>query len=61
MERRSQRELREILDELVGHVRTLARGARSMSPDDLHYAQRRLEWLADEIWESATREPPREP
>lgn len=55
-ERRERRELRELLDELVVHVRTLTRESRSMAPDELHYAQRRLEWLADEIWSSATRD-----
>jgi hypothetical protein len=54
-DRRERRDLRELLDELVVHVRTLTREARTMAPDELHYAQRRLEWLADEIWSSATR------
>jgi hypothetical protein len=55
-ERRERQELRELLDELVVHVRTLTRQSRTMAPDELHYAQRRLEWLADEIWSSATRD-----
>jgi hypothetical protein len=54
-DRRERRELRELLDELVVHVRTLTREHRGMAPEALHYAQRRLEWLADEIWQSATR------
>jgi hypothetical protein len=58
-ERRTQRELRELLDELTVHVRAIVREGRSMAPDDLHFAQRRLEWLADEIWQSATRGAPR--
>lgn len=53
-DRRERRELRELLDELVAHVRTLTREHRTMPAEDLHYAQQRLEWLADEIWRSAT-------
>jgi hypothetical protein len=30
-----------------------------MHPDELAYAQQRLEWLADEVWRTATgQEPP---
>jgi hypothetical protein len=54
-DRRERVELRELLEELVVHVRCLTREARTMAPEELHYAQRRLEWLADEIWSSATR------
>ena len=53
-DRRERRELRELLDELVTHVRTLTRAHRTMAAEELHYAQQRLEWLADEIWRSAT-------
>lgn len=53
-DRRERRELRELLDELVSHVRSLARAHRNMTADEIHYAQQRLEWLADEIWRSAT-------
>jgi hypothetical protein len=52
-ERRVNRELREVLDELVGHVRYVARHARTMHPDELTYAEERLEWLADEVWRTA--------
>ena len=52
-ERRNNRELREVLDELVEHVRYVARNVKSMSPQDLEYAEERLEWLADEVWRSA--------
>jgi hypothetical protein len=61
-ERRRNPTLREVLDELVGHVRDIARRARGMSQDELDYAQQRLEWLADEVWRLAVRgedEPPR--
>ena len=54
-ERRRNPTLREVLDELVSHVRDIARRARSMSPAELDYAQQRLEWLADEVWRLAVR------
>jgi hypothetical protein len=53
-ERRVNRELREVLDELVEHVRYVARNVRAMSKQDLEYAEERLEWLADEVWRAAT-------
>lgn len=53
-ERRANRELREVLDELVEHVRYVARNVRTMSQQDLEYAEERLEWLADEVWRAAT-------
>jgi hypothetical protein len=53
-ERRVNRALREVLDELVEHVRYVARNVQTMSKQDLEYAQERLEWLADEVWRAAT-------
>lgn len=53
-ERRANRELREVLDELVDHVRHVARNIRKMSKSDIDYAEERLEWLADEVWRAAT-------
>lgn len=53
-ERRANRELREVLDELVEHVRYVARNVRTLSKQDLEYAEERLEWLADEVWRAAT-------
>jgi hypothetical protein len=53
-ERRSNRPLREVLDELLGHTREIARRAKDMTPEELDYAQQRLEWLADEVWRVAT-------
>ena len=53
-ERRANRELREVLDELVQHVRHVARNIRTMSKEELDYSEERLEWLADEVWRSAT-------
>lgn len=52
-ERRANRELREVLDELVEHVRYVARNMKSLSKQDLEYAEERLEWLADEVWRAA--------
>jgi hypothetical protein len=52
-ERRGNPSLREILDELVAHVRHLANDVKTMSQQDLDYAQERLEWLAEEVWRAA--------
>ena len=58
-ERRSNRPLREALDDLLTHAREVARRAKAMSTVELDYAQQRLEWLADEVWRVATGgEPP---
>ena len=59
-ERRSNRPLREVLDDLLGHAREIARRAKAMTPAELDYAQQRLEWLADEVWRAATGGPPPE-
>ncbi|HXQ28405.1 MAG TPA: hypothetical protein VN848_03980 [Gemmatimonadales bacterium] len=53
-ERRFNRSLREVLDDLVAHTRELARRSDTMSPAELDYAQQRLQWLADEVWRAAT-------
>ena len=55
-ERRHNRPLREVLDELLGHTRDIARRAKTMTPAELDYAQQRLEWLADEVWRMLTGE-----
>ena len=55
-ERRRNRPLREVLDELISHTRDIARRAKAMSPAELDYAQQRLEWLADEVWRLSTGE-----
>jgi hypothetical protein len=58
-ERRHNRPLREVLDELLLHSREVTRRAKAMTPAELDYAQQRLEWLADEVWRLATgAEPP---
>jgi hypothetical protein len=53
-ERRANHTLREVLDELVQHVRVVARTLESMTPAEIAHAQERLEWLADEVWRVAT-------
>ena len=55
-ERRVNRPLREVLDELLSHTREIVRRAKTMTPAELDYAQQRLEWLADEVWRVATGE-----
>ena len=57
VERRRNRPLREVLDELLDHARSIARRAKEMTPEEVSYAQQRLEWLADEVWRVATGEP----
>jgi hypothetical protein len=52
-DRRANLSLREALDELVQHVRVVARTVDTMAPHELAYAQERLEWLADEVWRIA--------
>ena len=61
VERRRNRPLREVLDEFLAHARELARRARDMNPAELDYAQQRLEWLADEVWQAATGQEPQPP
>jgi hypothetical protein len=51
--RRSNHELREVLDDLICHVREIARMRSEMPPHEIEYAQQRLEWLADEAWRLA--------
>ena len=55
-ERRRNRPLREVLDDLLSHTRDIARRAKTMTPAEVDYAQQRLEWLADEVWRVATGE-----
>ena len=43
-----------MLDELVEHVRYVARNVQTLSKQDMEYAEERLEWLADEVWRAAT-------
>jgi hypothetical protein len=52
-DRRANVGLREALDELVQHVRVVARTIDTMAPHERAYAQERLEWLADELWRIA--------
>lgn len=48
---------RDLLDELVEHVRSVAQSAAVMPREELEYAQDRLEWLADEIWQKVMEYP----
>jgi hypothetical protein len=54
VERRRNQPLRELLDELLEHTRDIARRSKDMTPQELEYAQQRLQWLADEVWRVAT-------
>jgi uncharacterized protein with von Willebrand factor type A (vWA) domain len=56
-ERRRNLLLRDLLDELVEHVRKVAQSAAVMPREELEYAQDRLEWLADEIWQTVMEYP----
>jgi glutamate dehydrogenase/leucine dehydrogenase len=60
-ERRSNHALREVLDELIDHIRNIARSRETMPAQEIEYAQQRLEWLADELWRLSTEEYPQEP
>ena len=53
VERRQNRTLREVLDDLLEHARDIARRVKEMTPEEMDYAQQRLEWLADEVWRVA--------
>ena len=53
-ERRQRTALREAVQDLLQHVRSIADGARTMSDDERSYAEERLEWLADEVWRTMT-------
>lgn len=54
-ERRANVALRELLDEMIALTRRVANGVGTMSPAELAYAHERVEWLAEEIWEEATK------
>jgi len=49
-ERRQHQALREACQDLLDHIRAVARDAPAMSETEREYAQQRLEWLADEVW-----------
>jgi hypothetical protein len=49
-ERRQMRGLREVLDDLITHVRDTSRRVEEMAPSELEYAQERMQWLVDEVW-----------
>jgi hypothetical protein len=53
-ERRKNPVLRELLDEMLAHVRLLAVETPNLDSEQLDQTRRRVEWLADEIWDAAT-------
>jgi rubrerythrin len=53
-ERRRNHELREVLDDLIDHIREFVRMRDELSPSEIEYAQQKLEWLADEAWRLAS-------
>ena len=52
-DRRSNLALRDVLNDLIEHVRVITNSYNEMPPAEIEYAQRRLEWLADEVWRLA--------
>jgi hypothetical protein len=54
-ERRANHVLREVLDELIGHVRDLSQRRDELTRDEVEYFQERLQWLTDEICHLALR------
>ncbi len=52
-ERRRNAELRERLDEMVELARYLCRDASRLSTDELERTRERMEWLAEQVWETA--------
>ncbi len=52
-ERRQNLELRERLDEVIMLARRLSRDGPTLSQEELDRVRARLEWLADEILQSA--------
>ncbi len=54
-ERRANHALREVLDELIDHVRDLSKRRDKLTQDEVEYFQERLQWLTDEICHLALR------
>lgn len=52
-ERRQNLELRERLDEVIMLARRLSREFSTLSQEELDSVRARIEWLAEEIWQSA--------
>lgn len=52
-ERRANHVLREVLDELIDHLRDVSKRHNQLTDEELDYAQERLQWLADEVWQLA--------
>ena len=41
---------------MLALVRHLSHRAETLTPSELDYARKRLDWLADEVWANLTRE-----
>jgi hypothetical protein len=54
-ERRKNLTLRELLDEMIELARHLVNTRDRLNRAELEYARERMEWLAGEIWEQASR------
>ena len=52
-DRREKVILREVVDDFIAHVREVSRRGGEMSPEEIEYAQQRMQWLADEVWQLA--------
>jgi hypothetical protein len=53
VERRVNQVLREVLDELIEHVRDLSNRRDELTRHEIEYFQERLQWLADEVCDLA--------
>lgn len=52
-DRRRNFELRERLDEMIQVARELSRSRDELSEEELEKMRQRIDWLAEEIWQSA--------
>lgn len=50
-DRRANPALREMLDELIDHIRAVSKQADEFSNEETEHAQQRFEWYADEVWQ----------
>lgn len=52
-DRRRNFELRERLDEMIQVARTISQSRDELSEEELEKLRQRIDWLAEEIWQSA--------
>lgn len=52
-DRRRNFELRERLDEMIQVARTVSQSRDELSEEELEKMSQRIDWLAEEIWQSA--------